>query len=590
MSEDTTQPAEDRPPEPAPAPEPAPPTAPPADPGDDTKKDDTSDEQPPGKVPASQLLLGGASATTIGTVWLASAFGPWAAAVPAAVAVAGGAAYADHRWRRRRGEGRSATMRTERRSSGPVSGLGRMTGLGSRPSGSSGGFSGKGGSHGRVGTAAGFRSGPSLSPGRSGSGSGAASPGHRNASGGRGGGSAAGTPRGGATGFRPGGSSGRRAGGGTSPGSGGGSDSRGGLFGPKRSGSTPGGSGGPTSGGTSPKGAGRRFGRKHSTPPGDGGPSPTPRSGLFSGRRSSRPGHGGGRASTPPKGERMDATGGSRWGGARGTTTPPTGRLGRTAAAARRTAGKGARRLGGWADRKTGNRASTAWKAASGESGFRARRRAAKQALADHADHRPVVNGMFAALGALLASLWAWAGRRRDGFYARCDAALDRVDPHTHSPGADTETTHSPEDPADETTSADEAPAPGTSTETPASTTTPTRSTTMAGLPHAQMASEMNAAAARYEPLDAYQVVDESQQWPDTVRDFALSIRAYAQRLEMARFPLSPDSLRRIEDLYEAVSKTIPVAEDIHPGLSRDHETDLARRDAPRGDESKWNV
>lgn len=112
----------------------------------------------------------------------------------------------------------------------------------------------------------------------------------------------------------------------------------------------------------------------------------------------------------------------------------------------------------------------------------------------------------------------------------------------------------------------------------------------MAGLPHAHYAADLNAAATKYSPDDAYRVVDEAGQWPDAIRDFALSIRAYYNRLESEHFPISPGSRQTIHELYAAASKLIPLAQEIQPALRRDHEADLKRREAPRGDESKWNV
>ncbi len=276
---------------------------------------------------------------------------------------------------------------------------------------------------------------------------------------------------------------------------------------------------------------------------------------------------------------------------------------------------RGARRTtaatGRWFDTKTGHRGSTAATAARGATGFRARRQAARDALRNQSNHRPFLTGLFALVAALFAGIGATVGRAREKWHATADQELTRVLPpeekeeHAHGAGGERDAAHERatrepppwrrEEPTADNTDNDNTDTPNTndteSTPNPNTTTPDTAAggTSMSGgLPHAQMAAEM--ASLNYEPDDAYQVIDESKQWPDAVRDFALGIRSYAQRLQMARFPLTTDSLQRIEELYEAISKIIPAAEEIHPALSRDHETDLARRDAPRGDESKWNV
>lgn len=263
---------------------------------------------------------------------------------------------------------------------------------------------------------------------------------------------------------------------------------------------------------------------------------------------------------------------------------------------------RAAGRLGRWADTKTGKRASAAWKAASGTRGFRARRQAARQALRSKSG-RPMVNGGFAIIGAILAGLWSLGSRGRAAWHARADAALNQVDPnarqehaaHSGPPGGE-EIPHQ-DDIEREPVVTDstlppqytDAPTHQDGAATGGATATSTGGT-MAGLPHAQIATDMLSAAGRYEPADAYTVVREAKQWPEVSRDVAMSVRAYAQQLENSRFPLDQACLSKLQEYYNALSQTVSLAEEIEPLLRKAHQVDLERQEAPRGDESKWNV
>lgn len=556
--------------------------------GGDTKKDDA----PPG-VPASQILLGGASTTALSGFWIASTWGPWAAAGVGATAVAtGGAAYVAHRRRKKGQAGMRRETTTVRKSSGGTSSLGKTAGLGGRKS--AGGGSESGGSRGKTSGAATRAGGAGKSAAQE-----SGSPGKRQggASSPAGGASGRGSSPRGSGGASPAGKSGRPAArpGGSSKGPGGssrGSGKGGGPLNPfsrKNSGRGSGGSGGPSSGGRGGS-SGRRSWRKHSTPPGDGGmPGSTaaPKSRTKSGRWGRSGGTSGSSTGDSTKKKGGGPMGSSSRGasGGRGSTTP--GRFARAAG-----------RAGRWFDGKTGQRASTAWKAASGARGFRARRQAARHALRSKSG-RPAVNGTFAVLGAILAGLFAWGGSARAAWRRRAEAAMDSVDPNARAGGEQEHEHHarsgaaapsaSDTTPKTERAGATEnasTPTPGATT---SNTTVPTGGNAMA-LPHAQIAADMVSAASRYEPDDAFRAVDESREWMDVSANVALSVRTYVQRLEGAQFPLTRDAYDALQRYYTALSQTISIAEEIHPLLRKAHEIDMARRDAPRGNESKWNV
>ncbi|WP_017602419.1 hypothetical protein [Nocardiopsis lucentensis] len=282
----------------------------------------------------------------------------------------------------------------------------------------------------------------------------------------------------------------------------------------------------------------------------------------------------------------------NRWGGASGSSTPKTGRLGRTA-----------RRAAGWADARTGRRASTAWKAARGAGGFRSGRRAAREALRQRANHKPIATG-FVAFGAGVASMFSgWRDRARGW----ADQHMDTVDPNTRRggpvpghPGAYYADPH------------DNRPGyvdrEGLGSDHPGYTTghydtnvdprtweqrvsnTHTGGNTMPGLPAATTAAQMVADMSRYEPSDAYRVVAESRQWADVPGHVALSVKAYVDRLEAARFPINPAINSKLLEFARAIAAAKSVAEEIEPLMRKAHADDLARRENPRGDERKWNV
>jgi len=112
----------------------------------------------------------------------------------------------------------------------------------------------------------------------------------------------------------------------------------------------------------------------------------------------------------------------------------------------------------------------------------------------------------------------------------------------------------------------------------------------MAGLPAAHIAADMAGAMARYEPADAYQVISESRQWTDVPTQVAMSVKSYTDRLEAARFPLNPAITDKLREFATAIAAARSVAEELEPLMRRAHEDDLARRESPRGDESKWNI
>ena len=121
-------------------------------------------------------------------------------------------------------------------------------------------------------------------------------------------------------------------------------------------------------------------------------------------------------------------------------------------------------------------------------------------------------------------------------------------------------------------------------------TSTHTGGTSMSGLPASRIAHDMVSSMARYSPADAYEIVPEARQWTDVPTQVAMSVKAYADQLEGARFPINDAINDKLREFAQAIASTRSIAEELEPLMRKAHADDLARRENPRGDESKWNV
>ena len=372
------------------------------------------------------------------------------------------------------------------------------------------------------------------------------------------------------------------------------------------------GSSGRSSRGASPRGGGLRGSSPRSSSP-RGGSTPRGGGGGLFGRRTPGSTSSKGKTTPPTRGMGKSTSprtsGGSmsktRWGGSSGPTAKPAGRLRR----AGRTAGS-------WADRKTGQRASTAFKAARKEKGFCARSKAASKAVRKKGGGR-IVSGAVGVIAALFAPRRKKSsGRSKDdlgapaGWYAKDGYKLgDPVpghpgsfyaDPNDRRPGYVDRAGLGPDHPGYTTGSYDANVDPRSWGErvaagdvpgfNPKTSSTHSGGTTMTGLPAARISDEMTSAMARYTPADAHAVVHEFKEWPTVVANVALSVKLYADHLESARFPLDAATKSKLRDLYQALRATEGIAEELYPLVRKIHDMDIARRETPRGDESKWNV
>ena len=234
---------------------------------------------------------------------------------------------------------------------------------------------------------------------------------------------------------------------------------------------------------------------------------------------------------------------------------------------------------------------STGWKAARDQKGFKARRRAAGQAVKAAGGGGIIAGivGVIVAAFAGLASLLGWSSNDKDPekTTATGTGSTEPTERATKSPTTSMPRGEhpigfgrGPREPRPDFTLADTTP----------STTPSTGGTTMSGLPAAQIAHDMSAAMSRYEPADAYQIVPDSRQWTDVPHQVAMAVKAYADRLEGARFPINQAINDKLREFAQAMAATRAIAEEIEPLMRKAHADDLARKETPRGDESKWNL
>ncbi|WP_435112382.1 hypothetical protein [Nocardiopsis synnemataformans] len=280
----------------------------------------------------------------------------------------------------------------------------------------------------------------------------------------------------------------------------------------------------------------------------------------------------------------------SRWGGSSGPTSTSGGRVKRAARAAR-----------DWADDRTGRKASSAFKAARKERGFRARSKAASRAVRKKGGGKVAsgIVGIVVAAFTGLASLFGGSKKKAPAHDQHAEGTsadstddrpgyVDRRGLGPDHPGYTTGRYDANIDPRtwEQRVAAGDVPEfiPKTST------STHTGGTAMTGLPAAHIAADMAGAMSRYEPDDAWTVLRDARQWPDVFVQTAYAVKNYADVLETARFPLNPAIVAKMREVFEALSSVHDIAEEIEPLMRRAHAEDIARQEARRGDERKWNV
>ncbi|WP_433382644.1 hypothetical protein [Streptosporangium sp. CA-115845] len=308
-----------------------------------------------------------------------------------------------------------------------------------------------------------------------------------------------------------------------------------------------------------------------------------------------------------------------------------------TTAAARRTVGGAgrivaarARRVGAWADRRTGGRVSTAWKAMRGaDGGFTARRRRAAAALSGW--DAQLTASLVALVALLVERVRRYRARKtavaQDGQESEQDTKSDDTKEETKQDAPqETEEQISvvhgePEPPISATVTcprcgaSHEVTVPGgqaktvvtcgcgysinffripageaaQSTPSPQTTRIYRRTQSMSANPLAIAAAEVNAAAAGHAPADMWAVARELDQLNEVPANIAMAVRTYTMRLQ-GEYPIDPAVVEAIHQLYQGLAQLVPVAEEVAVLFRQAHADDLRREEAPRTNEQMWDV
>lgn len=299
-----------------------------------------------------------------------------------------------------------------------------------------------------------------------------------------------------------------------------------------------------------------------------------------------RPG-GGGASRRVGRGSGMGPAPRNRWGASQQPSAHPRGGLRRAVRAA-------GRRAADWADDRSGRRLSTGWRAAKDQPGFRAAHRAARDTLRSKKRRGPAteVAALLVAVASWLRSLWA---RRQDSGgvkekdkkskKAAAAAASAVSESGAVSPAGDADVEETP--PPRETTppSSGEEDSPEHT-----STTHTTRGGRVSTFPLLEIAAEMQGAAAKYSPETMWQVIADAEQLPGVIDSVASSIRIYLERLVSEQYPVDTAVIDQLGEVYRSLKTAAAQAEEVGPMIRNIHQHDVDRREAPRGDETRWNV
>lgn len=112
----------------------------------------------------------------------------------------------------------------------------------------------------------------------------------------------------------------------------------------------------------------------------------------------------------------------------------------------------------------------------------------------------------------------------------------------------------------------------------------------MSTFPLLEIAVEMQGAAAKYSPETMWQVIADAEQLPGVIDSVASSIRIYLERLVSEQYPVDTAVIDQLGEVYRSLKTAAAQAEEVGPMIRNIHQHDVDRREAPRGDETRWNV
>ncbi len=119
--------------------------------------------------------------------------------------------------------------------------------------------------------------------------------------------------------------------------------------------------------------------------------------------------------------------------------------------------------------------------------------------------------------------------------------------------------------------------------------TTPAHRSAISGNPLVVVSAEMIGAAAAYATEDMVVVASHMDQVGTLPTNIAMAIRAWTDKFG-SEYPIHPAFIEALRQWHDAFNQLVTMGESLGPMFRQLHRDDLARHDAPRPGEEKWNV
>jgi hypothetical protein len=103
------------------------------------------------------------------------------------------------------------------------------------------------------------------------------------------------------------------------------------------------------------------------------------------------------------------------------------------------------------------------------------------------------------------------------------------------------------------------------------------------------VAMEFAGIAAKYKPSSAHDLAPEFDKLPEVVAYIAAGFRHYARRID-AEEPVEQPVIDVLFEVFNGINKLVTSAEQVGPLHRKIHTSDIARQDAPRRNEDRWDV
>src|SRR5690606_12270114 len=122
------------------------------------------------------------------------------------------------------------------------------------------------------------------------------------------------------------------------------------------------------------------------------------------------------------------------------------------------------------------------------------------------------------------------------------------------------------------------------------STTRTTSGGRVSTFPLLEIAAEGQSAAAKTSPETTWQVGSDAELLSGVTDSGARRSRLDLERLVSEQYPVDTAVIDQLGEVYRSLKTAAAQAEEVGPMIRNIHQHDVDRREAPRGDETRWNV